>query len=33
MMTKMSPSEYRKLTLMEYAAFIKAVNKMNEVAG
>lgn len=32
LMTKMSPSDYRKLTLQEYAAFIKAVNEMNEVA-
>lgn len=33
LMTKMSPSDYRQLTIQEYAAFIKAANEMNEVAG
>jgi hypothetical protein len=30
--TKMSPNEYKSLTLIEYKAFIKAWNELNEVA-
>jgi hypothetical protein len=31
--TKMSPGEYKSLTLTEYRAFVTAWNEMNEVAG
>lgn len=31
--TKMSPSEYRSLTVREYSAFIEVWNEMNEVNG
>jgi hypothetical protein len=32
LMTKMSPGDYRSLTVLEYAAFVEAVREMNGVA-
>jgi len=33
LLTKMSPSDYRSLTLNEYRTFIEVWNEINEVAG
>jgi len=30
-LTRMSPAEYKQLTLVQYLAFLDVINRMNEV--